>query len=267
MKIGELSLTAVNDGEFITGPEYFGPLATFEGHEDLVGPDGKMHMPIGCFVVQGGPLGEETVLVDAGLGEMSGDTFIGGKLMGELAGAGVRPETVGTIVCSHLHIDHCGWLVDGDGKATFPNAALFVGEGDWTRFVVEGTDLMLPQVRDGLRRLLDDGRVTLIEGDAPIAPGVTALAAPGHTPGHLVIVLSEGLERAILLGDAISCPVQLDETEWGAISDVDPALARRTRERMWAELERSGDPGVGAHFPDLKFGRVLVGEAGRRWRS
>jgi hypothetical protein len=61
--------------------------------------------------------------------------------------------------------------------------------------------------------------------------------------------------------------VQLDETEWGAISDVDPALARRTRERMWTELERSGDPGVGAHFPDLKFGRVLAGEGGRRWRS
>jgi hypothetical protein len=78
------------------------------------------------------------------------------------------------------------------------------------------------------------------------------------------VVLSSGADRALLLGDAITCPIQLDEPTWHSIADVDPALADRTRERLWRELEADRTIGSGAHFPELQFGRVLSG-AGRRW--
>ena len=78
-----------------------------------------------------------------------------------------------------------------------------------------------------------------------------------------VVVASQG-SRALLLGDAIICPVQLDEPTWQSIGDVDPALAKRVRERLFRELE--DDATLGAHFPKLQFGRVLAGQ-GRRWLS
>jgi hypothetical protein len=72
--------------------------------------------------------------------------------------------------------------------------------------------------------------------------------------------LSSGQQRALLLGDAVTCPVQLEEPDWSAMSDVDPALAARTREALWQELEGSADLAVAAHFPGLEFGRVLKGQ-------
>ena len=77
-------------------------------------------------------------------------------------------------------------------------------------------------------------------------------------------MLSSGTERLLLLGDAIHCPVQLEETDWHVLADVDSDLAARTRERLWQELEGEGVHGTGAHFPELRFGRVLAGN-GRRW--
>ena len=89
--------------------------------------------------------------------------------------------------------------------------------------------------------LLDrQSRLAPIDGDSvSVAPGITARAAPGHTHGHVVYVLSSAGERAVLLGDAITCPVQLQEPEWGAISDVDGALAARTRARRSSVSSRA----------------------------
>ena len=264
LRLGDLTISPLSDGEFRTGPEYFGPSATFADHQDLLGADGRLHLPIGCFLFRGGPLGAQTLLVDAGLGRLATEDVDGGALMDQLSGAGVSPRDVDVLVCTHLHIDHCGWLITEDGRPGFPNATLWVGRGDWERFVEAGQDLMLDHTRVGLRALAEAGRVQLVDHDTTVAPGVSALLAPGHTPGHLVVVASRGEERALLLGYAISCPVQLEETDWAAISDVDPQLARRTRERLWRELETSGAPAVGAHFPQLRFGRVMEAQ-GRRW--
>jgi glyoxylase-like metal-dependent hydrolase (beta-lactamase superfamily II) len=86
----------------------------------------------------------------------------------------------------------------------------------------------------------------------------------GRTPGHLCVVISSGERRALLLGDAITCPIQLDEPAWHSMGDVDPVLAARIRERMWQELEDEHTISVGAHFPELEFGRLRTGTV-RRW--
>ena len=90
--------------------------------------------------------------------------------------------------------------------------------------------------------------------------------APAARRLHLCVIVASGGQRAFLLGDAIVCPVQLDEPTWQSIGDVDPALARRVRERLFRELEDPATLGAGAHFPELRFGRVLTGQ-GRRWFS
>jgi glyoxylase-like metal-dependent hydrolase (beta-lactamase superfamily II) len=114
--------------------------------------------------------------------------------------------------------------------------------------------------------LLDEqGRLDAIDTDGEtIAPGVTARAAPGHTLGQHIIVLSSGQARAMLLGDAVTCPVQLTEEDWYGISDMDFALAARTRNALWDELEGTTTQFTAAHFPGLQFGRLLRGN-GKRW--
>jgi glyoxylase-like metal-dependent hydrolase (beta-lactamase superfamily II) len=108
-------------------------------------------------------------------------------------------------------------------------------------------------------------RLEPIDGDmVPVAPGVTARHAPGHTPGHYVLVISSGVDRAYLLGDAVQCPLQLTETDISFLTDVYASLASRTREALFRELEEQ-QAAVGMdHFPGLEFQRILT-VAGRRW--
>ena len=146
----------------------------------------------------------------------------------------------------------------------FPNATLRFGAGDWDHFVVDGSEA--PNVKDSVQLLADAGRVDVIDADGVnVAPGMTVRLAPGHTMGHLVLVLSSGDERAVLLGDAVTCPIQLEETDWAAMSDVDKDLSARTRVALWEELEKTGAIAVGAHFPGLEFGRVMPGQGKRYW--
>jgi glyoxylase-like metal-dependent hydrolase (beta-lactamase superfamily II) len=101
------------------------------------------------------------------------------------------------------------------------------------------------------------GRVELLSAERTLAPHVTALPAPGHTPGHTVFAVHDGSERAVLLGDALYCPQQLGHSDWEAVSDVDPLLAARTRVMLERDLEEHDALAVGAHFPGLRAGRVL----------
>jgi glyoxylase-like metal-dependent hydrolase (beta-lactamase superfamily II) len=239
-------------------PEYF-PNADWSAHAALFDDDGTIHVPIGCFLVR---TGDTTVLVDTGLGPEDLDWLVGGQLPDQLSAAGASLADIDVVVCTHLHRDHAGWLVHDD-EPFFPNATVRFGAGDWTQFVDDAHPK--DRIRLALELLADRGRIEPIDVDGTtVAPGVTARFAPGHTHGHHVLVLSSGEDRAVLLGDAVTCPVQLEEADWQAMSDVDPALATRTRETLWKELEGTDTRAVAAHFPELAFGRVLRGK-GRRY--
>jgi len=101
--------------------------------------------------------------------------------------------------------------------------------------------------------------------DATILPGMSVRSAPGHTPGSTVIVISSGIERAMLLGDVVHCPAELLSDDWESISDVDVELARRSREALARELEGADIPAAAAHFPGLQFGRLLSAQGRRQW--
>jgi glyoxylase-like metal-dependent hydrolase (beta-lactamase superfamily II) len=278
MRVGDIAITAISDGTFVARPGYFGEHAVADGHADLFDRHGQAWLPIGCFLVR---TRERCVLVDAGMGpartpDASADHFlIGGQLPVGLRAAGVEPADITDVVCTHLHMDHVGWLFDPEARPTFPRATIWLGAGDWRHFVERRDGDIEDHIRHGLldgaaaggsRAGPDAGaaRVQLVDRDTSVAPGITALQTPGHTPGHLCVVVSSEGQRALLLGDAITCPVQLDEPAWHSIGDVDPDLADRTRERLWRELEGDDVTGTGAHFPELEFGRLLNG-SGRRW--
>jgi len=257
VRIGDIELIPLNDGVCRMPAEFYVGL-DFASHGELLADDGRVHIPVGCFLLR---CNDTTVLVDAGLGDVELDWARGGELPGALARAGVAPEDIDVVVCSHLHVDHIGWLVV-DGGAFFPRATVRYGSGDWQQFVAQADEA------DRGRRIMESlaaaGRLDPLEGDmVRIAPGLTARHTPGHTLGHYGLVVASGDQRAVILGDAVECPLQLEEPDFHALSDVDPALAARTREVLWRELEGTSALMTGAHFPGLEFGRVLRGRGKR----
>jgi glyoxylase-like metal-dependent hydrolase (beta-lactamase superfamily II) len=260
VRIGEIELTPLSDGDCRLTPGWYVGFDR-ERHASLLADDGKVHIPIGCYLVR---TGDRLVLLDAGLGPTSLDWADGGLLPAALAAVGVEPGDIDTVVCTHLHLDHTGWLVHEE-RPFFPNATVWFGSGDWGHFV-DDADAYHQGVAESMRLLRDEDRLSPIEGDmVPLAPGITARHTPGHTPGSYSLVLSSGTDRAVLLGDAVECPLQIEEPDFHIISDVDPDLAKRTRELLWRELEGTDTLVGAAHFPGLEFGRVLSGGQGRRW--
>lgn len=268
-KIGDLEVLVVSDGEAkAPGTVYF-PGTTpeqWEPHKRWLDHQGNVRFPFSCFLVRSG---DRRVLIDTGLGPVKLWTFTGGALLSELASAGVRPEEVDTVFVTHLHVDHCGSVAlprDGRLQATFPNATYrWTAEEDayWRSTkppLVDPSFTMIAMFEAVASRYQAAGAGEVI------APGVNVVSLPGHTPGHAGVVLSSDVERAFILGDAISCPAQLEEPEWSGMGDLDPKLARRSQEAVAREAEGTGALVGAAHFPGLTFGRVLTGEGRRYWQ-
>jgi len=270
-KIGDLDVTVVSDGEAgAPGTVYFqGTTAeSWEPHKRWLDHEGNVRFPFSCLVVQSG---DRTVLIDTGLGPVNMFGFTGGALLTELASAGFKPEDIDTVFITHLHIDHCGTvaLPDGDKhKAVFPNAT-YMWSSDEDRFwrSAEARTLARAGAADLMPKMFAaiEGKFKAADDGDIIAPGINAIGTPGHTPGHAGVILSSDGERAFILGDAISCPVQLEQPEWSGMGDMDKALARRTQEAVAKEAESSGALLTAAHFPGLTFGRVLAGKGKRYW--
>jgi glyoxylase-like metal-dependent hydrolase (beta-lactamase superfamily II) len=266
-RVGDLDVLVVSDGYAKVPATLYYQGTTpeqWEPHRRWLDHQGNLEFPFSCFLVQSG---ERTVLIDTGLGWGDMYTFRGGALLAELAAAGVQPADVDSVFVTHLHVDHCGTCTlneDGELRAAFPNAVYRWTADEhayWETAEHPGTSFSVPAMFQALEGRLEPAN----DGDS-IAPGVSVIATPGHTPGHAGVVLSSGSERAFILGDAISCPAQLEEAEWSGLGDMDKELARRTQETVAREIEDAGALLAAAHFPGLNFGRLLRGEGRRYWQ-
>jgi glyoxylase-like metal-dependent hydrolase (beta-lactamase superfamily II) len=268
MTLGDVRLTLIPDGYHRCDP-----LSTFVGstredwdrHNHLLDERGRVVMTMGALLAEL-PTGER-VLIDVGFGprtiilaELSME-FWGGRLLASLADVGLQPEDIDVVLYSHLHIDHVGWTTDKKrGTLTFARARHVMARAEWDHWR-SNTQLGGPSERD-IAAL--DPRVELVDGEAVVAPGICVVPTPGHTPGHCSFLVSSGSERAVVLGDAIHCPIQISHPEWAFASDANPVAATRAREVLLRELDAPHTTVVGPHFPDAVFGRVLGGPVSRK---
>ena len=278
MKIGDIEILSVLDGS-----ARLVPTEAFAGtdeddwspHQDLLDPDGLLELALGGFLVR---TGDRVAIIDAGVGGQSALPILtGGAFLDSLAAYGVRPPDVTDVIFTHLHFDHIGWA-SLDGRPVFPNATYRCDGRDWEYFVdppaaltaqpLDPDNPLAPLVAPGSgREVLEPvaGQLETWTEDVTLLPGLDVRLAAGHTPGSGIMILSSGNERAVLLGDVAHCPVELLEDEWAGIGDVDPDLARRTRNSLVREYEGLDIPIVASHFPGLQFGRVLAGQGKRQW--
>ncbi|GAA2073751.1 MBL fold metallo-hydrolase [Pseudolysinimonas kribbensis] len=258
-RIGDLDLLALVDGhidmdrDFVGSPQH--PTAAWDRYHDDAG---DWTVPVGCFLIPSDPV----TLIDLGFGPLADPPphLSGGRLLGALAEVGFAPDDIAIVAISHLHSDHIGWIADAEGAPVFGHATTVLGRADWDHFVDGSPAEGAPSDRatSAMRALAVAGRLDLRDGaDTPVRPGMRRMAAPGHTPGHAVFAAHDGTERALLLGDAIHCPAQLTHTDWDAVTDVDPALARRTRAELARLIDDDHDTVLGCHFTGLEAGRLL----------
>lgn len=266
IRIGGRTLHAISDGYLVMRPEMVGtPERPTAAYDALAAEYGTPRLPLGCFYLPGQP----NVLIDTGLGPIDFEgagRLVGGGLVQALAALGVRPESVDVVALTHLHADHSGNVGDiATAAPTFPNAQVIVGAGDWDYFIrQQASPVPLGEhIASALVELDRRGQIVRLDGDADVAPGVRRIAAPGHTPGHSFYAVRDAGEQVLLLGDGMYCPQQLAHLDWSVSFDVDPALARRTRERLVDELRATGSGALGSHFPELAVATPPPEVAGR----
>ncbi len=200
------------------------------------------------------------VLMDVGFGR--GAPNGGGQMYAAMQEGGIDPAAITTVVFTHFHGDHVGGLTNADGSAAFPNAAIKVPEGEWAFWMDDGE-----MARAGQRRPAFENararfapyasRVERFRPNAEVAPGVTAVATPGHSPGHSSFLIADGNAQALVIGDAVNLPALfMANPEWYGGFDMDPPTAVATRRALLDRAATERMPVVGYHFPMPATGRV-----------
>lgn len=260
LAIGDILVTAVNDGTFQASFDLIAGIerAECERIERAAFRPIPPKMTMNAFLLQ---LADRLVLIDCGCGTSMGPTL--GMVCRNLAGMGVTPADIDTILVTHMHPDHVNGLVDGNNEAVFPNAELLVNEKELGFFLDPDSPSRSPdgEPQDffpNFRRVSKPymGRIRTIK-DGPVLPGVTAITQPGHTPGQTGWIVESGGDAVMIWGDVVHMPnLQFTAPEAGTTLDIDreQAVATRRRTLDMVSADRLRVAGIHMDFP--AFGHV-----------
>lgn len=237
-KVGDITLTAINDG--------FGrrPLEGFVRNAELAEvkkaveqaflPPDALDIPYTTLVIENAG---KLTLIDTGNGDSGPPTS--GTWMANFKAAGFDPKNVSTVVFSHFHGDHINGFRLKDGTAVFPNAEVMVPAAEWAFWMDDARMNAAPDAMKGafagVRRVFGPVAkdVKQYEGGKEILPGITAIAAPGHTPGHTAFAVASGSGRLMIMSDITSHPALfVRNPDWSPVFDMDGPQAAATRRRI-----------------------------------
>ena len=202
-------------------------------------------------------------------------SYRGGSLLETLAAIDVHPDEIEITAFTHLHVDHSGWAFvhaasDPRGRRpTFPNAEYIVAEGEMALLENSSAHAYTRDARSLRRSLHEHCQLSLIHDGDEIAPGITALVTPGHSPGHTSYILTSNRgRRVVAFGDAFHTPAQIGNTAWHSDPDTKPKAVPTARARVLLELLTADTLGFAFHFGDQPFGRVSVNTGGElSWQA
>lgn len=255
-RVGSLELTSLQDAQFVApndGKTFgldVGPAAVADVLRASAAPTDRITLSVNVLLVRDG---RRILLLDSGLGPK-----LHGGLLASLELAGVAPSAVTDVLITHPHLDHVGGLIDADGHLAFPNASIRMTSAAWTWMQKQASADLIKTIA---------GHVRPFEPGAPIAPGITPIGLPGHTPGHVGYEIRSGASRLLDIGDlAHSSIVSLARPQWTVQFDTDKSLARATREKTLGELARSRELVFTPHFPFPGVGRIVAAGDAYAWR-
>jgi glyoxylase-like metal-dependent hydrolase (beta-lactamase superfamily II) len=271
-RLGDYEVTILHDGaRSFPLPDGF---VTNVGHDRALAMAADAFMPPGKITVPFNPTlintGSKLVLIDTGNGP-SADGAVG-QLFPNLAAAGVTPDDIDLVVLSHLHPDHTNGLRAKDGTIAFPKAEIIAPATEWAFWMnddnrARATDAVTKNYFANTRTVLGglDERIGRYEWGREIAPGITALPTPGHTPGHTSFAIASGGSRMLVQSDVTNIPAFfLRNPDWHVIYDHDPEQAQATRHKFYDMAASEKMLVAGYHFPFPSAGYVEKDGAGYR---
>ena len=230
----------------------------------------RMRLEIGCYLVRSQG---QTILIDTGYGPGPID-YIGGlrgELMADLGAKKIEPSEVDQVFLSHLHLDHVGWnMIEKEGRLVpaFPNARYAAHQADLDHFRKPEVEAAASYyyMDSTIEPLVTMGLFDAISGDRDLTDEVKAVHSPGHTPGHMSVLVSSQGQRALIQGDVLIHPAQVTEPDWNSRFDADFDTAAATRHDLLDQIEREGTFVISCHFPAPGFGKVIRYEGRRYWQ-
>jgi glyoxylase-like metal-dependent hydrolase (beta-lactamase superfamily II) len=275
-RVGKVTVTKIVELEVTGGSRFILPQATYEEilpigwlQPHFADERGRLKMSIHALAIE---TPERRIVVDTCLGnDKEGRRIptwnnLQGPFLADLAAAGYPRESIDTVLCTHLHVDHVGWntmLADGTNGTktwvpTFPNARYLMGRVEFAHWQGQRErDDMAAVFADSVKPVHEAGLVDLVETDHLVCDEISLVPSIGHTPGHVSVRISSEGEEALITGDFMHHPCQIARPHWSSTADNDPDQARQTRERMLKELSEKPVLVIGTHFAGATAGRIV----------
>jgi glyoxylase-like metal-dependent hydrolase (beta-lactamase superfamily II) len=277
-KVGNFKCTAVSDGTHTYAPPSFPPPATFLFYKapvkSLELAMREHHLPVPwtewtspyiCLVVD---TGKHVVLVDTGAGGLAPTT---GKLLKNLWTERIMPGDIDTVIITHGHPDHLGGNIDKEGKPAFPRARYVMWQDEWDFWMTERAEQALEEhsreilIQYARRNLAPvHNQLDLVDREAEIVPGISAVAAPGHTPGMMALAISSKNEQLLCISDAVLHPIHLEQPGWCCALDAVPESVGVTRRKLLDRAAAAKALVIAFHFPFPGLGHVA--RKGKAWQ-
>jgi glyoxylase-like metal-dependent hydrolase (beta-lactamase superfamily II) len=270
-RVGGFTVTMVHDGFFNRPVEGFvrnAPLAEVQAvlAESFL-PGDQLRVPFTITFVQRGDM---LAVFDAGNGVTPANAT-NGKMIGNMAAAGIDPARVTHVIQSHFHGDHINGLLNAENGRAFPNAEVIVPAPEWAWWTDEGNTTRSPEGQRGnfantARRFAPyRDRIRQIQPGGEVLPGITSIAAPGHTPGHTLYRVADGNAQLLFLADLTNRPeIMAPRPDWQIVFDFDGEMAAQGRRRVLDMAATDRVRVSGYHFPFPATG--FIGRQGNGFR-
>lgn len=272
-KIGRVTVTKVPEFERIPGMKGLLPDATPEALQEIgwLRPhfvSEKMHMnaSIHALIVE---TPDRRIMVDTCVGNDKERTFEGfarqnNPFLADMAAAGFARESIDTVLCTHLHIDHVGWntiLVDGKWVPTFPGARYLFGRDELDHWqnqgdIDDGLDAA-EVLADSVTPILDADLAELVDTEHVVCDEVRLIPTIGHTPGHVSVLIESEGETGLITGDFMHHPCQIARPEWAANVDFDSNQSTATRRAVFERFADTPTLIIGTHFSSPTAGHLV----------
>jgi glyoxylase-like metal-dependent hydrolase (beta-lactamase superfamily II) len=239
----------------------------------FITPEGQIIMAVQAFVLE---IGDHKIVIDTCVGNGRSRALpqcdhLRTAFLEDFKSAGMDPESITTVLCTHLHFDHCGWNTrseNGRWVPTFPKARYFFGQKEWAYWesaLKEKTD-DVRHILDSVQPIIDAGLAEFVETNHRVTKEVWLEPSHGHTPGHVCVRVSSGGQEAIVTGDVFHSPIQVPEPEIFSAMCVDKEMSCRTRRDFIARYGNSPVRILAIHFNE-PVGRVVSDAKGWRFKT
>lgn len=273
-KVGDVTVTKIVELEATGGMRFVLPQATRDAvlpmswmYPHFMNEEGRLRSSVHALVVE---TPDRRIMVDTCLGNDKQGRMVPTwndlqlPFLDDLTEAGYAPDSIDTVLCTHLHVDHVGWntkFVDDRWVPTFTKARYLMASTEFEHWSTQTeNEEQVTVFGDSVQPVFDAGLLDLVDIEHQLCDEVRLVPTIGHTPGHVSIHISSQGHEALITGDFAHHPCQLARPDWASAVDWDTEQSTHTRRSVFGDLAGTDTLVIGTHFAGATAGRVTAGD-------